>query len=61
GLVHMNGRIYDPKLGRVLSADPYVQFAGDAQSYNRYSYALNNPLAYTCRVRIANHAGDGSA
>jgi RHS repeat-associated protein len=47
GIVHMNGRIYDPKLGRVLSADPFVQFAGDGQSYNRYSYALNNPLAYT--------------
>ena len=47
GVVHMNGRIYDPKLGRMMSADPYVQFAGDGQSYNRYSYVLNNPLAYT--------------
>jgi RHS repeat-associated protein len=47
GIVHMNGRIYDPKLGRVLSADPYVQFPGAGQSYNRYSYVLNNPLRYT--------------
>ncbi len=47
GLIHMNGRIYDPLLGRFLSADPYVQFPGNLQSYNRYSYTLNNPLKYT--------------
>ncbi|MBN2785358.1 MAG: VCBS repeat-containing protein [Pontiellaceae bacterium] len=47
GLVHMNGRIYDPHLGRFLSADPIVQAPGDLQSYNRYSYVRNNPLTYT--------------
>lgn len=47
GLIHMNGRIYDPKLGRFLQADPQVQFASDTQSYNRYSYVHNNPLRYT--------------
>ena len=47
GLVNMNGRVYDPALGRFLSPDPNVQFVGDLQSYNRYSYALNNPLRYT--------------
>src|SRR6185295_19735694 len=47
GLVNMNGRIYDPVLGRFLSPDPNVQFVGDLQSYNRYSYVLNNPLRYT--------------
>ena len=47
GLVHMNGRIYDPHLGRFLSADPVVQAPGDLQSYNRYSYVRNNPLTYT--------------
>ncbi len=25
GLIHMNGRVYDPGLGRFLSADPFVQ------------------------------------
>jgi RHS repeat-associated protein len=45
GLVHMNGRIYDPLLGRFLSADPIVQFPGILQSYNRYSYVRNNPLS----------------
>jgi len=47
GLVHMNGRVYDPALGRFISADPQVQFAGNLQSYNRYSYVHNNPLSFT--------------
>ncbi len=47
GLVHMNGRIYDPLLGRFLSADTIVQFPASLQSYNRYSYVLNNPLTYS--------------
>ncbi len=40
----MNGRIYDPLLGRMLSADVLVAKPGQMQSYNRYSYATNNPL-----------------
>jgi len=47
GLVNMNGRVYDPELGRFLSPDPNVQFVADLQSYNRYSYVQNNPLRYT--------------
>jgi RHS repeat-associated protein len=47
GLIHMNGRIYDPELGRFLSADPYVQVPEYSQNFNRYSYVLNNPLTYT--------------
>jgi len=47
GLVHMNGRVYDPKLGRFLQADPFVQALKNSQSLNRYSYVLNNPLSYT--------------
>ena len=47
GLIHMNGRVYDPELGRFLSADPNIQFPHASQSYNRYSYVLNNPLKYT--------------
>lgn len=43
----MNGRIYDPRLGRFLSPDPYVQAPYNSQNYNRYSYCLNNPLKYT--------------
>jgi hypothetical protein len=47
GLVNMNGRVYDPELGRFLTPDPTVQFLADLQSYNRYSYTANNPLRYT--------------
>jgi len=43
--VHMNGRIYDPLLGRFLSADVLVPSPGDLQSHNRYSYTRNNPLS----------------
>ncbi|MGD9108231.1 MAG: RHS repeat-associated core domain-containing protein [Gammaproteobacteria bacterium] len=46
-LIHMNGRLYDPLLGRFLSADPEVQDPTNSQALNRYSYCLNNPLAYT--------------
>ena len=47
GLVNMNGRLYDPILGRFLSPDNYVQMPDFSQSFNRYSYCLNNPLKYT--------------
>ena len=46
-IVNMNGRTYDPLLGRFLSPDNYVQAPYYTQSYNRYSYVLNNPLKYT--------------
>lgn len=47
GLVHMNGRVYDPVLGRFLSADPNVDGEDDAQGFNRYSYVGNNPMNAT--------------
>ncbi|GAB1056518.1 MAG: hypothetical protein WAqPseu_35210 [Shewanella algae] len=46
-LIHMNGRIYDPTIGRFLQADPHIQAPTDTQSYNRYSYVLNNPMSFT--------------
>ena len=46
GLINMNARLYDPALGRFLSADPYIQLPDFSQSYNRYTYCLNNPLRY---------------
>jgi RHS repeat-associated protein len=45
-LIHMNGRVYDPLIGRFISADPYVTRPHDGQGLNRYSYVLNNPLAF---------------
>jgi len=47
GLINMNGRMYDPALGRMLSPDAYVQSPLFSQSYNRYSYCVNNPLKFT--------------
>lgn len=43
----MNGRIYDPLLGRFMSADILVQNPASLQSFNRYSYIANNPLSGT--------------
>jgi len=45
-LINMNGRMYDPVLGRMLSPDNYVPLLWNTQGYNRYSYANNNPLVY---------------
>lgn len=46
-LIDMNGRVYDPVLGRFLSPDPFIQDMTDLQALNRYSYVNNNPLSYT--------------
>jgi RHS repeat-associated protein len=46
-LVHLNGRVYDPTIGRFMSADPIVQNPYHSQSFNRYSYVWNNPLNAT--------------
>ncbi|MFI5298466.1 MAG: RHS repeat-associated core domain-containing protein [Polyangiales bacterium] len=46
-LVNMKGRIYDPRLGRFLQADPIMGSPFDSQRYNAYSYVLNNPLKFT--------------
>lgn len=45
GLIHMNGRVYDHRLGRFLSVDPFIQFPANSQSLNPYSYIMNNPMA----------------
>jgi RHS repeat-associated protein len=46
-LVHMNGRIYNPTLGRFMSPDPFVNDADGTQMLNRYAYVRNNPLSLT--------------
>ena len=46
GLVNMKGRVFDPKLGRFLTTDPIVSDLSFGQSFNPYSYVLNNPLTY---------------
>lgn len=47
GLIHMNGRVYDQELARFISPDPHIQSPFLTNSFNRYAYAMNNPLKYT--------------
>ncbi len=47
GLIHMNGRVYDPVVGRFLSADPFIDWGLGTQGVNRYGYVGNNPLSFT--------------
>ena len=46
-LVNMNARVYDPRLGRFLSADTFVSNPFDFNGYNRYGYLRQNPLNAT--------------
>ena len=46
-IINMNGRLYDPVIGRFFSPDNFVQTPEFTQGFNRYSYCLNNPLKYT--------------
>ncbi|MGO6748148.1 RHS repeat-associated core domain-containing protein [Rhizobium ruizarguesonis] len=46
-LIHMNGRVYDPSIGRFVSADPTLQFPLMSQNYDRFAYVGNNPLRFT--------------
>ena len=43
--INLNARIYDPTIGRFMSADTIVQNPFSSQSYNRYSYIENGPLS----------------
>ncbi|WP_119789571.1 T6SS effector amidase Tae4 family protein [Flavobacterium anhuiense] len=47
GLIHMNGRLYDPIIRRFLQPDNNIQEPYNTQNFNRYGYCLNNPLKYT--------------
>ena len=37
GLIHMNGRVYDPMIGRFMSVDPVYQAPTNSQSVNPYT------------------------
>ncbi len=44
GLVNLNGRVYDPIVARMTSADPTIPKPLSTQGLNRYSYASNRPV-----------------
>ena len=44
GLIHMNGRVYDPKIGRFMSPDP-SDALDPGVGFNRYAYVKNNPVS----------------
>lgn len=46
GLYNYDARLYDPVIGRFLSADSIIPDLYNPQSLNRYSYCYNNPLKY---------------
>ncbi len=45
-LVNMNGRMYDPLIGMMLTPDKVVADNTSTQGYNSYNYALNRPTVY---------------
>jgi RHS repeat-associated protein len=47
GLVYMNARYYDPQLGQFISPDTLVPQPQLLVGYNRYLYALGNPIKYS--------------
>lgn len=47
GVIHMNGRLFDPQLGVFMQGDPYIQDPLNLQNFNRYAYCYNNPMTCT--------------
>ncbi|MBW7914742.1 MAG: hypothetical protein H3C54_13815, partial [Taibaiella sp.] len=45
-LINMNARLYDAIVGRTLSPDNFVQKPENPMSFNRHTYAMNNPMRY---------------
>jgi RHS repeat-associated protein len=58
-LVHMNGRVYDPAIGRFLSADLFIDGADTVQGWNRYTYVHNQPLSRNDPSGYASVRGTG--
>jgi RHS repeat-associated protein len=46
-LLNLNARLYDPTIGRMMSADSVIPNPTDGQSFNRYTYVDNRPLSLT--------------
>jgi RHS repeat-associated protein len=46
GLYNYGARVYDPVIGRMISADSVVPDPANLQALNRYSYVFNDPVHY---------------
>jgi RHS repeat-associated protein len=46
GLYFLRARYYDPGAGRFVARDPAQGSANLPQSFNKYQYALNNPVRF---------------
>ncbi|MFT9487212.1 MAG: RHS repeat-associated core domain-containing protein [Tepidibacillus sp.] len=44
GLIDLNARMYNPVVGRFMSADTYPGTLANPLSQNRYAYVMNNPI-----------------
>ena len=44
GFYYLNSRYYDPVLGRFINADGYLSTGQGLNSYNMFSYCMNNPV-----------------
>lgn len=47
GFINMKGRIFDKTIARFLTTDPVISAPFKSNAYDRYGYALNNPMKYT--------------
>jgi RHS repeat-associated protein len=61
-LMDFSARFYSPAIGRFISADSIVPKPTNPQSWNRFSYVVNNPLRYVdptghCYGELAGSAG----
>lgn len=61
GLMDYNARFYDAGLGRFIQPDTIVPEAGNPQSWNRFSYVVNNPILYNDPSGHRITCGDGEA
>ncbi|HYQ40701.1 MAG TPA: RHS repeat-associated core domain-containing protein, partial [Polyangiaceae bacterium] len=60
GFINMRGRLYDPRVGRFITPDPFV-VSFNAQDLNRYSYVRNNPMKYVDPSGFLVHLGGWGA
>ncbi len=60
GFVHMNGRVFDARIGQFVSPDPIVADPAFSQSYNRYSYVFNQPTRFTDPSGFRPNLGPGA-